>query len=57
MIYLSYMLLFKKATSALVGGAVAFLMSIFLRGLYDTDYGNDDADNRYYNTYNADGCF
>jgi len=30
--------------------AVAFLMSIIFSGLPDTDYSDDDADNRYYNT-------
>lgn len=47
---------FQKSNLTLVG-AVAFLMSMFLNGLYNTDCSNDDADNRYHNADNAYYCF
>lgn len=34
--------------------AVAFLMFMYSGGLYDTDYRDDDADNRHNNTDNTD---
>ena len=40
--------------------AVAFLMSFIFPGLPDTDYSDDDADDRHYDTckiYNACDCF
>lgn len=46
----------KKQPTTLVG-AVAFLMFSFLTGLYDTDHGHDDADDRNYNTDSANHCF
>lgn len=46
----------KKQPTTLVG-AVAFLMLSFLTGLYDTDHGHDDADDRNYNTDSANHCF
>lgn len=39
----------QKSNLTLVG-AVAFLMSFISSGLPDTDYRDDDADNRHYNT-------
>ena len=46
----------QKGNLTLVG-AVAFLMLMFLCRLYDTDHGDDDTDNRHYNTHNTDYCF
>ena len=39
----------QKSNLTLVG-AVAFLMSFISSGLPDTDYRDDDADDRHYNT-------
>ena len=39
----------QKSNLTLVG-AVAFLMSFSFSGLPDTDYRDDDADDRHYNT-------
>ena len=47
---------FQKSNLTLVG-AVAFLMFMFLNGLYNADYRNDDADNRYDNADNTNDCF
>ena len=45
---LSYVVI-KKSNLTLVR-AVAFLMSFISSGLPDTDYSDDDADDRHYNT-------
>ena len=47
----------QKSNLTFGGVAVAFLMFMFLNGLYNANCSNDDADNRYYNADNAYYCF
>jgi len=41
-----------KKSNLTLAGAVAFLLSFISSDLPDTDYRDDDADNRHYNTDN-----
>jgi len=43
-------LLLQKSNLTFGGVAVAFLMFVFVSGLYDTDNCHDDVDNRHDNT-------
>ena len=45
---------YQKAIYSFQRGAVAFLTSMFLCNLYDTDHCDNDADNCHYNTNNTD---
>ena len=44
----------QKSNLLLWRAAVAFLMFMFTCGLYDTDYSNNDTNNRHHNTNNTD---